>query len=101
MQDFDIQLQQQQPQPHDQQQHHFRSESADIITFPYPLCKTEEEKLKAMALKPNQVRSTFVISLLTSINVQEFILRGLQFVKVCSILENLTRKNWISFLEFA
>ena len=75
MQDFDIQLQQQQQQPQDQQQQqqqHFRSESPDIITFPYPLCKTEQEKLKAMALKPNQVRSTFVISLLTYINVQAF-----------------------------
>ena len=36
-------------------QFHFRSGSPDIITYPYPLCKTEEERLKAMALKPNQV----------------------------------------------
>jgi hypothetical protein len=33
----------------------FRSCSPDIITYPYPLCKSEEERLKAMALKPNQV----------------------------------------------
>lgn len=31
-----------------------RSESPPI-TYPYPLFKSEDERLKAMALKPNQV----------------------------------------------
>ena len=51
MQDLELHLQQQ------QQQQLFRSGSPDIITFPYPLCKSEEERLRAMSLKPNQVRN--------------------------------------------
>ena len=53
MQDLELHLQQQQQQ----QQQLFRSGSPDIITFPYPLCKSEEERLRAMSLKPNQVRN--------------------------------------------
>ena len=43
-----------------QGQQHFRSVSPDNITYPYPLCKSEEERLKAMSLKPNQVRICLV-----------------------------------------
>jgi hypothetical protein len=63
MQDFDLQLQQQQQQQQhqeQQEQEQYRPDSPDIITYPYPLCKTEEERLKAMALKPNQARFIFL-----------------------------------------